>query len=389
MLFSSTRSCLLLYNEDYLKFDYGPSHPLQVNRLKLTMDLIEAYGLLPPRKGRLEKTRPATKEEVLTFHTHDYFRILQEANSGHSDFDLSAYGLGPGDNPIFPGILDWACYCAGGALQAGEWVTSGRKRIAFHLAGGMHHAHKNMASGFCYLNDPVLVILYLLSQGKKVAYIDIDAHHGDGVQEAFYGTNKVLTISFHQNGTTLFPSTGFVQEIGTGQGVGYAVNVPLYPWTDDEVFSWAFMEVIPPILEAYAPDVIVTQLGVDTFYNDPLANLSLTTKGFCRAVNFFKGLNLPWVALGGGGYHQVNVARAWTLAWSIMVEEELDQKELPHSFQETIRRLDFHEQWLRSEDFQEDSVKKERAFVDARRAVRAIKDTIYPLLNMYGGGQWM
>jgi acetoin utilization protein AcuC len=385
---SDSRSCLLLYSEDYLNFDYGPYHPLQVGRLKLTMDLIEAYGLLPPQKGYLEKTRPATKEEVLTFHTHDYWRILKEANSGHCDFDLTAYGLGPGDNPIFPGVLDWACLCAGGAIQAGEWVTSGPGRIAFHIAGGMHHAHKNSASGFCYINDPVLVILYLLSLGKKVAYIDIDAHHGDGVQEAFYGTNKVLTISTHQNGNTLFPSTGFVQEIGTGQGVGYAVNLPLYPWSDDEVFSWAFEEIVPPILEAFAPDVIVTQLGVDTFYNDPLANLSLTTKGFCRTVNYFKGLGLPWVALGGGGYNQVNVARAWTLAWSIIVGEELGQEKLPEPFMEAIQKLDYHEHWLRAEDFQEETAKRDRAYVDARRAVRAIKDTIYPLLNLYGGGQW-
>jgi len=330
---SDSRSCLLLYNEDYQRFDYGPSHPLQVGRLKLTMDLIRAYDLLSPKKVCQETTRMASVEEVLSFHTLDYLKILQEANSGQSSLDSWAYGLGPGDNPIFPGVLDWGRFCAGGAIQAGEWVVSGLGRIAFHMAGGMHHARKNMASGFCYINDAVLVILYLLSQGKKVAYIDIDAHHGDGVQEAFYHTDRVLTISFHQNGTTLFPGTGFVQEIGADEGVGYAVNVPLYPWTDDEIFIWAFMEVVPPILQAYAPDVIVTQLGVDTFYNDPLANLSLTTKGFCSAVKFFKELGLPWVALGGGGYHQVNVARAWTLAWSIMLDRELGQGRLPSPFQ--------------------------------------------------------
>lgn len=383
------KSCLLLYNEGVQKFDYGLHHPLQVGRLKLTMDLIRAYDLLPAEKALLEKTRMATKEEVLSFHTHDYWQVLEEANSGHSDQDLTAYGLGPGDNPIFPGVLDWGRFCGGGAIQAGEWVLSGQGEIAFHLGGGMHHAHKNMASGFCYINDPVLVILYLLSQGKRVAYIDIDAHHGDGVQEAFYRTNKVLTISFHQNGTTLFPSTGFVQEIGAGEGVGYAVNVPLYPWTDDEIFSWAFMELVPPILEAYNPDIIVTQLGVDSFYNDPLANLSLTTKGFCSAVRFFKGLALPWVALGGGGYHQVNVARAWTLAWAIMTDRELGQEKLPAPFQEAIHHLDYHEEWLKDEDFQEEPAKKERAYLDARRAVKAIKGTVFPLFNIYGGGPWM
>lgn len=385
----SNNPCLFLYNEEYHRFDYGVHHPLRVGRLKLTLDLIESYGLLPPIRVVQETTRMATQEEVLAFHTHDYWNILQEANSGHCDLDLLAYGLGPGDNPIFPGVLDWGCFGGGGALQGGEWVTTNQGQIAFHMAGGMHHARKNMASGFCYINDPVLVILYLLSQGKRVAYIDIDAHHGDGVQEAFYRTNKVLTLSLHQNGMTLFPSTGFVQEIGAGEGVGYSVNVPFYPWTDDEIFTWAFFEIVPPLLAAFAPEVIVTQLGVDSFYSDPLANLSLTTQSFTRAVRFFKELKIPWVALGGGGYHVVNVARAWTLAWSIMLEQELGQEKLPDSFQETIHRLDYGEQWLRDEAFQEEPVKKERAFLEARRTVKAIKSTIFPLFNIYGGGTWI
>jgi acetoin utilization protein AcuC len=386
---TQVKPCLLLYNEAYHRFDYGPFHPLQVERLKLTMDLMGAYGLVPGEGGFQEKTRLATREEVLSFHTHDYWDILHQANSGFCDLDLTAYGLGPGDNPIFPGVLDWARLAAGGALQAGEWITSGRGNIAFHIAGGMHHAHKNRASGFCYINDPVLVILYLLSQGKKVAYIDIDAHHGDGVQEAFYRTNKVLTISFHQDGRTLFPSTGFVQEIGAGAGVGYAVNAPLSPWTDDEIFIWAFLEIVPPLLRAFAPEVIVTQLGVDSFYNDPLANLSLTTKGFTRAVRFFKELKIPWVALGGGGYHLVNVARAWTLAWSIMLDRELGQEKLPAPFQETILRLDFKEQWLRDENFPGETGKKERALIEARRMVKTLKEMVFPLFHIYGGGGWI
>jgi acetoin utilization protein AcuC len=382
-------SCLLLYSEAYHRFDYGPFHPLRVERLKLTMDLIRAFGLNSGEGIFQEKTRMATREEVLSFHTHDYWNILSQSNSGFCDLDLSAYGLGPGDNPIFAGVLDWGRLAAGGALQAGEWVASGRGGIAFHPAGGMHHAHKNMASGFCYINDPVLVILYLLSQGKKVAYIDIDAHHGDGVQEAFYRTNKVLTISFHQDGRTLFPSTGFVQDIGAGLGVGYSVNAPLSPWTDDEIFIWAFLEIVPPLLRAFAPEVIVTQLGVDSFYNDPLANLSLTTKGFTRAVRFFRELRIPWVALGGGGYHLVNVARAWTLAWSIMLDRELGQEKLPAPFQKTILRLDFNEQWLRDEHFLEESGKKERALIEARRMVKTLKEMVFPLFHIYGGGGWI
>jgi len=171
-----------------------------------------------------------------------------------------------------------------------------------------------------------------------------------------------------------------VPEIGLGQGLGYSVNVPFYPWTDDEIFVWAFYEVLPPLIKTFDPDVIVTQLGVDSFYNDPLANLYLTSRGFCSAVRFFKELGLPWVALGGGGYHQVNVARAWTLAWSIMLDQELKQQRLPKAVRETVRRLNYDEEWLRDEDIPEDPLKKERAFQEARRAVKALKETIFPLI---------
>jgi acetoin utilization protein AcuC len=379
---------LLIYSDAYQRFNYGPTHPLQVNRLKLTMDLIEAFGLLRSKKTRTLETRPASEEEVLTFHSWDYLQVLKEANSGKFRADWGGYGLGPGDNPAFPGVLDWGLFCAGGALQAAEWVVSGQGSVAFHIAGGMHHAHRSSASGFCYINDPVLAVLSLLSLGHRVAYIDIDAHHGDGVQEAFYGTNKVLTLSFHQNGRTLFPSTGFVSEMGTGAGTGYSVNVPFFPWTDDQIFIWAFDQIAPPLLQAFQPDVIVTQLGVDTFYNDPLANLSLTSKGFCHAVRFFKGLKKPWVALGGGGYHPVNVARAWTLAWSIMLDQELGQESLPAPFQTTLGCLGYEEKWLRDEGHREEEAKWQRANYESKASVRAVQESIFPFFNMHTDCRW-
>ncbi len=379
---------LLITSDAYQRFDYGPTHPLQVKRLKLTVELIEAYGLLRGKKTRTLEARQASEEEVLTFHSWDYLQVLKEANSGRFQAEWGGYGLGPGDNPVFPGVLDWGLFCAGGALQAAEWVASGQGPVAFHIAGGMHHAHKSSASGFCYLNDPVLAIIHLLSRGLRVAYIDIDAHHGDGVQEAFYGTNRVLTLSFHQNGRTLFPSTGFVSEMGTGVGTGYSVNVPFFPWTDDQIFIWAFDQIVPSVLQAFQPEVIVTQLGVDTFYNDPLANLSLTSKGFCHAVRFFKGLDKPWVALGGGGYHPVNVARAWTLAWSIMRGRELGQESLPAPFQETLRGLGYDEKWLRDEEHREEEAKWQRANYEAKATVRAVQESIFPFFGLYTDCRW-
>jgi acetoin utilization protein AcuC len=198
-------------------------------------------------------------------------------------------------------------------------------RVAFNIAGGLHHAMPNKASGFCYLNDPVIAINFLLRHFEKIAYVDIDAHHGDGVQLAFYRTNRVLTISTHEDGRFLFPGTGFVDEIGEGEGKGFSVNIPFLPFAGDDAFIYALSEVVMPLLEAYNPDVIVTQLGADTIRDDPITHWQLTTHGFCKAVELFKALGKPWVALGGGGYNVGNVCRAWTLAWAIMSNAEITE----------------------------------------------------------------
>ncbi|MBI5455204.1 MAG: acetoin utilization protein AcuC, partial [Deltaproteobacteria bacterium] len=195
---------------------------------------------------------------------------------------------------------------------------SGAARVAFNIAGGLHHAMPNRASGFCYINDAAVAIKRLLALGKRVAYIDIDAHHGDGVEYAFYDTDQVLTISLHENGQWLFPGTGFVADTGVNAGKGYSVNMPLPPSTQDGLYLKAFNAIVPPFIEAFAPDVIVTQLGVDSFETDPLTHLSLTTNSFEKMVSAFRSFNIPWVALGGGGYDLSNVARAWTLAWASM-----------------------------------------------------------------------
>jgi acetoin utilization protein AcuC len=192
------------------------------------------------------------------------------------------------------------------------------------------------ASGFCYLNDPAIAILDLVSRGKRVVYLDVDAHHGDGVQHAFYDTDRVLTVSLHESGQFLFPGTGEVDEIGTGKGKGFSVNLPFHPSTGDETFVRGFEAIVPPLVEAFKPDVLVTQLGVDSFAGDPLTHLQLTTRGFTRMIERMKSFRLPWVALGGGGYHLANVARAWTLAFGIMNDLELPD-EIPSSAAAELR----------------------------------------------------
>lgn len=318
-----------LYTDQYFNYDYGSGHPLKIERLRLTYDLCKAYGLFDLLDGTLIETEPAQEYDILRFHTADYVEVLKQASAGRFR-GYHSHGLGFGDNPIFPGLWEWSLLHTGATLQCARLVSKGLARSAFNIAGGLHHARPDRASGFCYVNDVVLAIYHFLDEDKRVLYIDIDAHHGDGVQWAFYDDPRALTVSFHQDGSTLFPGTGGVHEIGKGKGLGYAVNVPMLPGADDSVFLEGFFAVVPRLLTHFEPDVIVSQMGVDTFWNDPLAALEFTTNGYCRAVSFLTEHAPAWLALGGGGYDIQNVARAWTLAWAMMNGVDLPD-DLPSS----------------------------------------------------------
>ncbi|MBI4233927.1 MAG: acetoin utilization protein AcuC, partial [Chloroflexi bacterium] len=239
-----------------------------------------------------------------------------------------------GDNPVFPGMYEASLWSAGASLRAAELVAEGEVEVAANFAGGLHHAMPDHASGFCIFNDPVIAIHYLLGRGFRVAYVDADCHHGDGVQFAFYDTDRVLTISLHESGQYLFPGTGVPTEVGVGRGKGYSVNVPLYPYTDDEVYQWAFQQVVPPLVRAYRPDVLITQLGIDTHFQDPITHLQLTVQGLAWAVEELARLSPGrWLALGGGGYDVGAVIRGWTLAFGVMMERAWPDA-IPPSFQE-------------------------------------------------------
>jgi len=369
-----------IYTDAYLDYDYGPTHPLKIIRLKLTYELIHAYGLLDLPSVQTVITRRAEEEDLAVFHSREYLNILKEASEGYLRGNAYSFGLGPGDNPIFPGLYNWSLLVTGATLQAVDFVASGKGEIAFNIAGGLHHAMRSRASGFCYINDPVIGILKLLEHGKRVAYIDIDAHHGDGVQKAFYQTNKVLTISLHETGYTLFPGTGFEYEIGEGEGGGYAVNLPFPPYTDDEVYVWAFEEIVPPLVRAFQPDVVVTQLGVDSFYNDPLTNLHLSILGFEKVLQRIKELAPRWVALGGGGYDISNVARAWTLAWAAMNGIELND-EIPKSYLEKAARVGVYEKELRGGPKFSSSSQSKEIRIEVERIVNYLKKTVFPKIG--------
>ncbi|MBI5969931.1 MAG: acetoin utilization protein AcuC [Deltaproteobacteria bacterium] len=308
----------LVYSDRFGAFHYGADHPMRPARLRLTFDLMSELGLTNLPDAVIIEARQAVEGELLLFHTPEYLRVLREANTGVIPVKGPEHGIGYGDNPAFKGVFEWSCYSTGASIQAAELVASGGADIAFNIAGGLHHAMPGRASGFCYLNDAVVAIRHLVDMGHRVAYVDIDAHHGDGVEYAFYDTNKVLTISLHESGQWLFPGTGLVTDIGIKEGKGFSVNLPFPPGAGDGLFARGFEEIVPAFIGAFRPDVLVTQLGVDTFSTDPITHLNLTTNGFERMVRAFKGFGVPWAALGGGGYDLGNVARAWTLAWAEM-----------------------------------------------------------------------
>lgn len=365
-----------IYTDDFLKFDYGPTHPFKISRLELTCELIKAFGLLSLPNTLYVEAKEADDEELLLFHKREYIEILRMANSGIEMPHAYFYGLGSGDNPIFKGVFDWSKLVTGASLQAASLVDNGEVDIAFNISGGLHHAMSMSASGFCYINDIVIAIMSLLKKGRKVAYIDIDAHHGDGVQEAFYSTDKVLTISIHETGEVLFPGTGFERETGKGEGEGYSVNIPMPPYADDELFVYAFNEIVPPLVNKFKPHVVVTQLGVDSFSSDPLTHLNYTNNGFCEVVRKIKEIAPKWVALGGGGYDVNNVAKAWTLAWAIMNDVEIPD-EIPEEFLKKYSQEGFTDRKMRDDIYSETGTRKEQMREEVERVIKFLKEKVF------------
>jgi acetoin utilization protein AcuC len=270
--------------------------------------------------------RPASRAELEAFHFPRYLDVLERAGRGDMDAEGLHMGLGTPDTPLFAGLYEYASLACGGSIQGAELVLGGQADVAFNPSGGYHHAHAGKAGGFCYLNDVVLACMRLAAAGRKVLYLDLDVHHGDGVQAAFYTRRDVLTMSFHQTGRTLFPGTGFEDEIGAGDGLGYCVNVPLPPGTYDEAYLGAFGAVGMPIIRAYGPDAIVLEMGMDCLAGDPLAQLMLTNNAYADVLHQLAALHKPVVAAGGGGYHVENTVRGWALGWSVLCgqDEEYD-----------------------------------------------------------------
>jgi acetoin utilization protein AcuC len=287
---------------------------------------------------------PAAEDELALFHTPEYVNVVKALSRGEPGIPGWKYGFGPGDNPVFEGMFENGCISVGSTLGAAKLLAENKCDGAFSLAGGLHHGGPDFVSGFCVFNDAAVAIQWLVNHDFRVAYVDIDVHHGDGVQEAFYESDKVLTISFHQDGRTLFPGTGYVDEIGRGIGAGYSINVPLPAFTDDAAYLWAFEEIVPASLDQFQADIVVTQLGVDTHYKDPLAQMMLSTSAHEALYKLLDQHSPRWLALGGGGYALDVVPRSWALAFERMSGQRLPD-ELPPNYVEQ-----FGGQWLRDRE---------------------------------------
>jgi acetoin utilization protein AcuC len=374
-----TTRTALIYSHSFGQFSYGESHPFKVQRFRLAYELLAAYGLDRLPGTTICEAPPVAEEQLLTFHDRCYLERMKEFSAStvpRADF---LYGLGDGENPVFPGFYDWACLGSGGTVEAARLVADEGYAAAFNLAGGYHHAHRAKASGFSYINDAVIAINTLLAKGKRVVYLDLDAHHGDGVQEAFYDSDRVLVISMHESGIYFFPGTGFEDEAGTGKGYGYTVNIPLLAHSDDPLYMKAFDEAVYPLIAAFDPDILVTQLGADTFRTDPLTNLEITTHSYTYILRKLKALKIPWVAMGGGGYDLMNTARAWSLAWGVMNGVALPAK-LPAPFVASISAMGYPHRMLVDAMHWAEEEERNRALDAVEKSIAAIRKTVFPIL---------
>lgn len=337
----------IVYEPGLLAYDFGPYHPLRPERITASFELIRAAGLLDGEADLL-KPSPAEVDVLRLVHGRAYINAVREAGSGwFPRGELRWYGLSSSDNPPFPGMHEAAALVTGGSVEAARAIMAGEINHAFNPAGGLHHAHRDKASGFCIYNDPAVAAAVAVEEfGARVLYLDFDCHHGDGVQWLFYHDPRVLTVSFHETGRFLFPGTGDPADVGEGPGKGFSINVPVAPFTQDESWIEAVLAIVPEIAERYKPDLIISSHGADTHTWDPLTHLSLTTRAFDEQARLVHRLvhelaGGRWLAVGSGGYDWRRVVpRSWAIVWA-----EMTGRALPPSIPE-----DWIELWREGAD---------------------------------------
>ena len=323
------KNVLYLHDDEIANYNYSRGHPMKPLRVSMTHTLVVNYNL--HKQMDIMKPKHASYENLLNFHSNDYVNFLSSVcgdNMEDMSKDLNNFNV-KGDCPVFSGLFDYCKSVAGGSIMAASKINMKEYSTVINWSGGLHHAKKSEASGFCYVNDIVLCCLELLKVHERVLYIDIDIHHGDGVEEAFYCTDRVMTLSFHKYGD-FFPGTGRLEDRGREKGENYAVNVPLKDGIDDESYNKIFVPVVERIIETFQPSAIILQCGADCLSGDKLGCFNLTEKGHGDCVAYVKSFNLPTIVLGGGGYTIENVARAWTYDTGKILDVNLDN-DIPYN----------------------------------------------------------
>ena len=327
------RKACFVYNDILTRHILRDDHVMVPSRIRYTYELLDSYGAFNLPNSSLVEPRQATEQELLTYHNAEYINAVKSLSSHGTSFNPAKYNFSDhGDNPVYSGMFEASLWSTGASLTAAELIASNKSDVAFNCSGGLHHAMPDRTSGFCIFNDPVDAINYLVQLGARVAYVDIDAHHGDGVQHAYYSSDQVLTISMHESGNYLFPGTGAIEELGNGRGKGYSINIPLFPYSNDEIYFNVFDQLVPHLIDSFQPDIIATQLGMDPYFNDPITHLGLTVQGHSQLTAALGNLAPKWLAFGGGGYDISAVARGWTLDFGVMLGQDWDDN-IPSSYQ--------------------------------------------------------
>ncbi|EJW04077.1 hypothetical protein EDEG_01653 [Edhazardia aedis USNM 41457] len=329
ILHKSMKRIAYFYDPNIATYHYAQGHPMKPLRVRMAHSLITQYNLY--KHMTVHNPHHASFENLTNFHSTDYIKFLSSVtpfNMNNMLSDLQKFNVGE-DCPVFQGLFDYCKSTTGGTLASAYKINSMQVDVAINWSGGLHHAKRSEASGFCYVNDIVIGILELLKYHSRVLYIDIDVHHGDGVEEAFYTTDRVFTVSFHKYGD-YFPGTGSINDIGELKGRGYSVNVPLKDGINDLSYSYIFKPVIQNVIDTFKPNVVVLQCGADSLSGDRLGCFNLSHKGHAECVKFVQSFNIPMIVLGGGGYTVKNVSRTWAYETSCILGVEIDD-DLPYN----------------------------------------------------------
>jgi len=311
------------YDETIGNFHLGEGHPMRPHRVRLTHSLVVEYGLY--KHLNVFRPKPASRADLTAFHADEYIRFLSSITPDSAAEELSQmerFNLGA-DCPIFDGVFEYCQTYTGGSIAGAARINQQSADIVLNWSGGMHHAKRGEASGFCYTNDIVLAILELLKVHPRVLYIDIDIHHGDGVEEAFYLTNRVMTLSFHQSGGNFFPGTGHVDDQGSKSGKNYSLNFPLHAGMNDAAYESIFRPIVAKVMQHFAPGVVVVCCGADSLSGDRVGCWNLSIRGHASCLEYLKTFNVPLLLLGGGGYTVRNVSRCWCYETAAVINQSI------------------------------------------------------------------